>query len=252
MVSALSYLHSEAGGHVVYRDLKPENILLDKEGHVQVTDFGLAKRNVTTPHGAVSFVGSPEYVAPEVLSPDRFNCSQGYGKAVDWWALGTLVYEMLTGLPPFYDQNKSEQYMKIVHAPLVFPEHMNASAQVMLRGLLTRDPARRLGSDMEHGSEQVRRSPFFNSIDWEALEARQLEPPWRPEVADATDTTNFDEEGDVGRDPLAASRQSRARPRRGGAASGPFQGFSYAPETDLTLTGANGEDDRLQDDFDDF
>lgn len=104
---------------IVYRDLKPENLLLDVEGHLKLTDFGLTKGNITGPGaegGTKTFCGTPEYLAPEILE------NKGHGKAVDWWALGTFLFEMLTGLPPFYDTNVQRMYHKILHEPLRFPK----------------------------------------------------------------------------------------------------------------------------------
>ena len=236
LVSALSYLHSEEGGHVVYRDLKPENLLLDREGHIQVTDFGLAKRNVTTPNGATTFVGSPEYVAPEVLGPGRYG--YGYGKAVDWWSLGTLIYEMLNGLPPFYDRNKQVMFERIQFAQLLFPEHFSASSQTMLRGLLTRDPAQRLGSGHD-GSNDIRSCPFFTKIDWLRLEARDLQPPWVPSArGEKTDTNNFDTRGVSMTDSLKSQKSALGNSNSNGGngngygnkSSPMFSGFTFIPE----------------------
>ena len=242
IVSALSYLHSEAGGHVVYRDLKPENVLLDREGHVQVSDFGLAKRNVTPGCRCVSFVGSLEYVAPEVL------LRQKYDKAVDWWALGTLLYEMLHGRPPFYSQNRRVMAERIVSAPLKFNHaRVNPAAQLLLEGLLTRDPTQRLGSDAVHGSDYVRAAPFFNSVDWEELEARRVEPPWRPEQwRRADDASNFrpEDSGEYDADPLSCGEDQGDWRRK----SSTFLGFSFADGA-RSFSSSNNED---YDDFDSF
>lgn len=113
---ALEALHSN---HIIYRDLKPENILLDAFGHLKLTDFGLAKGEITgagAEGGTKTFCGTPEYLAPEILE------NRGHGKAVDWWSLGTLLYEMLCGLPPFYDTNVQRMYQKILQAELKFPK----------------------------------------------------------------------------------------------------------------------------------
>tara|TARA_B100000780_G_C21113099_1_gene450021 strand:- start:116 stop:1657 length:1542 start_codon:yes stop_codon:yes gene_type:complete len=233
LVSALSYLHSEEGGHVVYRDLKPENLLIDAQGHIQVTDFGLAKKGVKTPNGATTFVGSPEYVAPEVLAPGRYG--YGYGKAVDWWSLGTLIYEMLNGLPPFYDRNKQVMFEQIQYSKLIFPNHFSASSQTMLCGLLTRDPSLRLGSGDE-GSMNIRSCPFFTNINWLNLENRQITPPWVPPkqgVDPKTDSSNFDTR-DVSMTSPGSLRSSnnKIKINSNQKLSPMFSGFTFVPEED--------------------
>ena len=105
----------------VFSDLKPENVLLDQSGNVRLTDFGLSKEGVTNhSSGAMSFCGTPEYIAPEVLA------RQGYGRAVDWWSLGALLFEMIAGLPPFYSRNRETMFQKIMNADLTFPNFMSA------------------------------------------------------------------------------------------------------------------------------
>ena len=116
IASALAHLHKH---NVVYRDLKPENILIDAEGHLKLVDFGLCKRNVVGPNDASTFVGSAAYVAPELLT---FQYGRGYGKAVDWWSLGTLVYEMMVGIPPFYERNRQQMFWRILREEVAFPE----------------------------------------------------------------------------------------------------------------------------------
>ena len=132
LVLALEHLHSVG---VVFRDLKPENVLFDAQGHVKLADFGLSKEGVSkSSEGARSFCGTPEYLAPEIL--DR----KGHGTAVDWWNLGMVTYEMLTGLPPWYTKNRRKLFERIRHAPLAFPDHVGPEARALLRGLLRRDP----------------------------------------------------------------------------------------------------------------
>ncbi|GAA95001.1 hypothetical protein E5Q_01656 [Mixia osmundae IAM 14324] len=183
LLSALEHLHQF---NVIYRDLKPENILLDYTGHISLCDFGLCKLNMTESETTNTFCGTPEYLAPELL------LGHGYTKVVDWWTLGVLLYEMMTGLPPFYDENVNEMYKKILQDPLRFPEDMPSDARTLLTGLLTRDPARRLGIN---GSEEIKRHPFFaKHIDWKSLLAKKIQPPFKPSVESAIDCSNFDTE----------------------------------------------------------
>ena len=111
--------------------MKPENILLDSTGNVVITDFGLSKE-LKDEKTTSTFCGTPEYLAPEVLK------GKGHGTAVDWWSLGTLLYEMLTGLPPFYSQNVGVMYQKVLNSPLNFPSFLSEDCKSFLKGLLTR------------------------------------------------------------------------------------------------------------------
>jgi len=175
--SALIHLHSHG---IIYRDLKPENILLDRTGHIVITDFGLSKE-VPKDDATHTFCGTPEYLAPEVLR------GQGHSYPVDWWSLGTLIYEMLTGLPPFYSKHINVMYQKILNAQLTFPSFISDSAKSLLEGLLTREVDKRLGGD------DVRHHPFFSGMDWEELESKKVAAPWVPPVRDALDTTQIDD-----------------------------------------------------------
>lgn len=170
---------------VIYRDLKPENILLDYQGHIALCDFGLCKLNMKDEDKTDTFCGTPEYLAPELL------LGQGYSKVVDWWTLGVLLYEMLTGLPPYYDENVPKMYKKILQDPLVFPDGFDRDAKDLLIGLLSRDPQRRLGYN---GADEIKNHPFFSQLSWKRLLMKGYIPPYKPPVTSATDTSNFDQE----------------------------------------------------------
>jgi serine/threonine protein kinase len=155
---------------VIYRDLKPENVLLDIEGHVVLTDFGLAKEGVTDTSMTNSFCGSPAYLAPEMLK------KQGHSHSVDWYILGVLLYEMLTGAPPFFSSNRDLMFQNIQKATLRFPKGISSAARDLIGKLVERDPVARLGSGVT-GSEEVKRHSFFAGVDWEAVYRRELRPP---------------------------------------------------------------------------
>ncbi|GMH97919.1 hypothetical protein TrST_g4424 [Triparma strigata] len=183
---ALGALHA---GNIIYRDLKPENILVDLEGHIRLTDFGLSKDGITGPGaegGTKTFCGTPEYLAPEILD------NKGHGKSVDWWSFGTLLYEMLCGLPPFYDTNIQKMYHKILCAPLRFPSYLSDNAKEILRGLLQRKVEERLGSG-PGGTDEIKAANFFKTLDFDRVMAKEYTPEFKPPAGrNDTDATNFD------------------------------------------------------------
>jgi serine/threonine protein kinase len=232
---ALRHLHSIG---VVYRDLKPENILLDENGNVKLTDFGLSKRGVTaSAHGATSFCGTPEYLPPEVVG------RQEYGNAADWWGLGALLHEMLTGWPPFYDEDRKNMFRRILREPLKLPEELSPAARGLLSRLLVKDPRMRLGAT--GGADEIMRDPFFDGVDWHKLETLQIPAPWRPDLAGADDASCFDREftsrpailSPPDASPAAAlvegATRATERPAHAPTAAG-FDGFSYvAPASSM-------------------
>lgn len=183
IIMAIEYLH---GLGVVYRDLKPENVLLDELGNIALTDFGLSKEGIEDNSSATSFCGTPEYLAPEILT------RAGHGRAADWWSLGALLFEMLTGMPPFYSRNRDRLFHKILKAQLRLPKFFSPEATELLTGLLNRDPNARIGS--ERDAEELKTHAFFQSVNWADLLEKKLKPPFKPDVKEFTDTSNFDKE----------------------------------------------------------
>lgn len=181
LLAALESLHEL---NVIYRDLKPENILIDYQGHIALCDFGLCKLNMSNDDRTSTFCGTPEYLAPELL------LNQGYTRSVDWWTLGTLLYEMLTGLPPFFDEDIPTMYKKILQNPLKFPAFLEGTeAQDLLTKLLQKDPSKRLSD-----AQSIKSHPFFKDIDWKKLLDKGYAPPFKPTVNGFLDTSNFDQD----------------------------------------------------------
>ena len=185
IVLAFEYLHSM---NVIYRDLKPENLLLDNEGHVKITDFGFAK---IVDSRTYTLCGTPDYLAPEII------LNKGHGKPVDWWALGVLIYEMLSGYPPFYDDDPMGTYQKILHGKIDFPPHFSRSARDLIKKLLQADLTKRYGN-LKGGAKDIKSHPWFAGLDWNALTRRATTAPIRPPVSGANDTSQFDDYSDVG------------------------------------------------------
>ena len=180
IVLAIQTLHQK---DIVYRDLKPENLLLDGKGFLKITDFGFAK--IITDR-TWTLCGTPEYLAPEIIQ------SKGHGKGVDWWALGVLIYEMLAGYPPFYDENPFGIYQKILSGRIEFPRHFDFHAKDIVRKLLAADRTKRLGN-LKNGAEDIKKHKWFKGFDWNALINLAMTPPIVPELRGEGDTGNFDQ-----------------------------------------------------------
>jgi serine/threonine protein kinase len=236
MVLALEHLHQNVG--VLYRDLKPENCLLDTHGHLLLTDFGLSKIAVNDDDRCNSSLGTIEYMAPEVVQ------GKPYGKACDWWSLGALGYDLLTGSPPFRANNHTKLQEKIVKQKLVLPYYLGPDAKDLLTRLLRKDPTKRLGYHMAKDLQTIKKHRFFRKIDWAALERREVDPPIIPVVTDPALAENFSDDFThlplsptlAGIDDLYTGPSPSSRHARGSSidtGSNPFGGFSFVASSSL-------------------
>ncbi|XP_032443127.1 serine/threonine-protein kinase N1-like isoform X1 [Xiphophorus hellerii] len=204
VVLGLQFLHDHK---IVYRDLKLDNLLLDMEGFVKIADFGLCKEGMGYGDRTSTFCGTPEFLAPEVLT------DTSYTRAVDWWGLGVLVYEMLVGESPFPGDDEEEVFDSIVNDEVRYPRFLSTEAIGIMRRLLRRNPERRLGSG-EKDAEDVKKQPFFRGMDWDALLQRKVPPPFVPTIVGKEDVSNFDTEFTAEPPALTPPRERRAISRK--------------------------------------
>nr|XP_050865859.1 serine/threonine-protein kinase N isoform X4 [Vespula vulgaris] len=184
VVLGLQYLHES---RIIYRDLKLDNLLLDTEGYVKIADFGLCKEGMGYGDRTGTFCGTPEFLAPEVLT------ETSYTRAVDWWGLGVLIFEMLVGESPFPGDDEEEVFDSIVNDEVRYPRFLSLEAIAIMRRLLRKNPDRRLGSS-ERDAEDVKKQAFFRHIAWDDLLLRRVKPPFVPVIHSVEDVSNFDEE----------------------------------------------------------
>lgn len=215
---AIEYLHKLG---VVYRDLKLENLLLDSDGHIKVTDFGLCKEEITYGQTTRTFCGTPEYLAPEVLEDND------YGRAVDWWGVGVVMYEMMCGRLPFYSRDHEVLFELILVEEIKFPARLSEVAKSLLSGLLTKDPSKRLGGGLGD-AEEVKKHQFFDPISFQDLYDKKIPTPFKPEIKDETDVSNFDPDFTTEQPQLTPPDASDPQAHVGDGVH--FVDFTFAPE----------------------
>ena len=188
LLLGLEAAHSQS---VIYRDMKPENVLIDKDGHVKITDFGLSKKIADR---TFTLCGTPDYIAPEIIQ------NKGHNKAADYWALGVVIYEMLTGLPPFYKENEDhttfDRICGLTTDPPKFaikwPRYLSAEAREIIEGMLQHDVTKRVGC-MKQGTAEIKGHAWYDGFSWEACAARETRGPFPVQMASEEDTSAFDD-----------------------------------------------------------
>ena len=217
LILALEFLHKN---NMVYRDLKPENILLDAKGHIKLTDFGLSKILEEEDDKAYTICGTPQYLAPEIL------LRQGYDKMIDWWSLGCIMYEMLTGRLPFAIKRGCKMSMKLYEKKVFFPSNIDNKAQDLIEKFLIVNPKERLGIE---GSESIKSHPFFEGVDWNLAYEKKLNPPFIPKLKSDTDLRYFD--NIFTDEPIGGPKKRNNTRDRDKEINNEYNGFTYIAES---------------------
>ncbi|MDP2436843.1 MAG: AGC family serine/threonine-protein kinase [archaeon] len=220
LVLALEHLHGQS---IIHRDLKPENILLTPRGNIAITDFGFAKEDMGDQQRTTTFCGTIEYMAPEMIKGEQ------YGKAADWWSVGVLMYDMLTGSPPFTSENQATLQQKICTQKIKFPGYLTSGAVSLLRGFLEREPSKRLGPDIR----KIRMHPFFKGFSWKNCIELKISPPFVPKLASLSDVSNFEAQY-TNISTISHSPSVNSPPALSSSQELCFQGFSYVRSPDVT------------------
>ena len=229
---AIEFLHKNK---MLYRDLKPENILIDATGHIKLTDFGLSKMVKKIKEKAFTICGTPQYLAPEVLT------DEGYDNCVDWWSLGCVMYEMLVGVAPFKIPKGSYLTVDIYKKKISIPDTISSEAKDLIKQLLVPNPKKRLGYGID-GAKKIKEHQFFEDIDWDDAWNRKLTPPFIPELNGETDLRYFDKI--FTNEKIEGSKVSEAPSSL--VPSNEFRGFTYVTDSaKVELLDVNKTDDNV-------
>ena len=196
IVIAFEYIHSR---NIIFRDLKPENVLIDSFGHIKITDFGFAKK-LKKEGKTYTTCGTPECLAPEVI------LGLGQDKAVDYWALGILMYELLNGNTPFHADTYKETYQKILKSSVEFPKKISKEAKDLLQQLLEKDPKSRIGC-LKNGINDIKNHKWFKNIKWDQIQNRNVKSPFIIEIDDESDTKYFGQYKDSFDKPIKLTKE---------------------------------------------